>query len=133
MKRIALFVHNLTVEYSLLVAQGIASYFTKDKDVKVILAQTNQPHYPHGLYEYQYWASAELLKAEDIDLIMIVSSAYQTFIAPEELKTFLKPFTKKPIVLQTLFQPLRLRRTTRKNTEYPKTALRLKKSKSILL
>ena len=98
MKRIALFVHNLTVEYSLLVAQGIASYFTKDKDVKVILAQTNQPHYPHGLYEYQYWASAELLKAEDIDLIMIVSSAYQTFIAPEELKTFLKPFTKKPIV-----------------------------------
>ena len=98
MKRIALFVHNLTVEYSLTVAQGIASYFTQDKDVKVVLAQTNQPHYPHGLYEYQYWASAELLKAEDIDLIMIVSSAYQTFIAPDELKAFLKPFTKKPVV-----------------------------------
>ena len=98
MKRIALFVHNLTVEYSLTVAQGVAAYFSRDKDVKVILAQTNQPHYPHGLYEYQYWASAELLKAEDIDLILIVTSAYQTFITPEDLKNYLKPFTKKPIV-----------------------------------
>ena len=98
MKRIALFVHNLTVEYSLTVAQGIASYFTEDKDVKLILAQTNQPNYPHGLFEYQYWASAELLKADDVDLIMIVTSAYQTFITPEELKNYLEPFTNKPIV-----------------------------------
>ena len=98
MKRIALFVHNLTVEYSLTVAQGVASYFSQDKDIKLVLAQTNQPSYPHGLYEYQYWTSAELLKAEDVDLIMIVTSAYQTFISPEELKNYLKPFTKKPIV-----------------------------------
>ena len=98
MKRIALFVHNLTVEYSLTVAQGVASYITSDKDIKLIIAQTNQPNYPHGLYEYQYWASAELLKAEDVDLIMIVSSAYQTFISPKELKAFLEPFSKKPIV-----------------------------------
>ena len=98
MKRVALFVHNLTVEYSLSVAQGVASFFTSDKDVKLILAQTNQPNYPHGLYEYQYWTSAELLKAEDIDLIIIVTSAYQTFTPPEELEAFLKPFSKKPIV-----------------------------------
>lgn len=98
MKRIALFVHNLTVEYSLTVAQGVASFFTPDKGVKLILAQTNQPNYPHGIYEYQYWTSAELLKAEDIDLVMIVTSAYQTFIQEEELKKFLKPFSKKPIV-----------------------------------
>ena len=88
MKRIALLVHNLTVEYSLTVAQGVASFFTPDKGVKLILAQTNQPNYPHGIYEYQYWTSAELLKAEDIDLVMIVTSAYQTFIQEEELKNF---------------------------------------------
>lgn len=98
MKRIALFVHNLTVEYSLSVAQGVASFFTPEKDVKLILAQTNQPFYPHGFYEYQYWASAELLKADDVDLVIIVSSAYQTFIPEEELKAYLKPFSKKPIV-----------------------------------
>ncbi len=98
MKRIALFVHNLTVEYSLSVAQGVASYFTQNKDVKLILAQTNQPNYPHGLYEYQYWASAELLKAEDVDLIMIVTSAYQTYTSPEELQAFLEPFGNKPVV-----------------------------------
>ena len=98
MKRIALFVHNLTVEYSLSVAQGVASYFNQDKDVKLVLAQTNQPNYPHGLYEYQYWASAELLKAEDIDLIMIVTSAYQTYTSDEELQEFLKPFGNKPVV-----------------------------------
>ena len=98
MKRVALFVHNLTVEYSLLVAQGVASYFNQDKDVKLILAQTNQPHYPHGLYEYQYWASAELLKAEDVDLIMIVTSAYQTYTSEDELEAFLKPFGNKPVI-----------------------------------
>lgn len=98
MKRIALFVHNLTVEYSLTVAQGVASYFTPDKDIKLILAQTNQPNYPHGLYEYQYWTSAELLKAEDIDLIMLVTSAYQTYTSPDDLKRFLEPFANKPIV-----------------------------------
>ena len=37
MKRVALFVHNLTVEYSLSVAQGVASFFTSDKDVKLIV------------------------------------------------------------------------------------------------
>ena len=98
MKRIALFVHNLTVDYSLSVAQGVASYFTQDKDVKLIVAQTNQPYYPYGLYEYQYWAGAELLKADDIDLIMIVTSAYQTYIREKDLLSYLKPFTKKPIV-----------------------------------
>ena len=98
MKKVALFAHNLTVEYALTVAQGAASYYTKDKDVQLILAQTNQPHYPYGLYEYQYWASAEILKSDDIDLIMIVSSTYQTYISEDELLGFLKPFTKKPIV-----------------------------------
>ena len=98
MKKVALFVHNLTVEYALTVAQGAAAYYTKDKDVQLILAQTNQPHYPYGLYEYQYWASAEILNSDDIDLIMIIASTYQTYINDKELLTFLKPFTKKPIV-----------------------------------
>ncbi|MCR4947818.1 MAG: diguanylate cyclase [Treponema sp.] len=98
MKKVALFAHNLTVEYALTVAQGAASYYTEDRDVQLILAQTNQPHYPNGLYEYQYWASAEILNSDDIDLIMIVSSTYQTYITDEELLSFLKPFTKKPVV-----------------------------------
>ena len=98
MKKVALFAHNLTVEYALTVAQGAASYYTKDKDVQLIVAQTNQPHYPYGLYEYQYWASAEILKSDDIDLIMIVASTYQTYIDEKKLLSFLKPFTKKPIV-----------------------------------
>ena len=98
MKRIALFVHNLTVDYSLSLAQSVASFFTQDKDAKLILAQTNIPHYQPGLFEYQYWAGAELLKAEDIDLIMIISSAYQTYSTPEEVIKYFKKFTNKPIV-----------------------------------
>ena len=38
------------------------------------------------------------LKAEDIDLIMIVTSAYQTYIREADLLNYLKPFTNKPIV-----------------------------------
>ena len=98
MKRVALFVQNLTVEYSLSVAQGVASYFTQDKDVKLVIAQTNIPNYQAGFYEYQYWTAAELLKVDDVDLIMIVTSTYQTYTEPEELINILKPFTKKPIV-----------------------------------
>ena len=98
MKKVALFVHNLTVEYALTVAQGVAAYYTKDKDVQLILAQTNQPHYPYGLYEYQYWASAEILNSDEIDLILIITSTYQTYITEEALASFLKQFTKKPIV-----------------------------------
>ena len=98
MKKVALFAHNLTVEYALTVAQGAASYYTQNKDVQLILAQTNQPHYPYGLYEYQYWASAEILKSDDIDLIMIIASTYQTYITEKELKSFLQRFTDKPIV-----------------------------------
>ncbi len=98
MKKVALFVHNFSVEYSLSVAQGVASFFTPDKDMQLILAQTNQPNYPYGLYEYQYWTSAELLKADDIDLIIIITSAYQTYITPENLKEYIEPYTNKPIV-----------------------------------
>ena len=98
MKKVALFAHNLTVEYALTVAQGAAAYYTKDKDVQLILAQTNQPHYPYGLYEYQYWAAAEILNSDEIDLIMIITSTFQTYIKEEELAEFLKPFTKKPII-----------------------------------
>ena len=98
MKKVALFAHNLTVEYALTVAQGAAAYYTKDKDVQLILAQTNQPHYPYGLYEYQYWATAEILNSDEIDLIMIITSTFQTYIKEEELAEFLKPFTKKPII-----------------------------------
>ncbi len=98
MKKVALFVHNLAIEYSLTVAQGVASFFTPDKDIQLILAQTSQPKYPYGIYEYQYWTSAELLKADDIDLIIITTSAYQTYITPENLKEYLEPYTNKPIV-----------------------------------
>ena len=98
MKKVALLVHNFTVEYSLTTAQGVASFFTQDNDIQLIVAQTNQPNYPYGLYEYQYWASAEILKSDDIDLIIIVTSAYQTYITPEELKKYLEPYTNKPIV-----------------------------------
>ncbi len=88
MKKVALFAHNLTVEYALTVAQGAAAYYTKDKDVQLILAQTNQPHYPYGLYEYQYWATAEILNSDEIDLIMIITSTFQTYIKEEELAEF---------------------------------------------
>ena len=103
MKKVALFVHNLTVEYALTVAQGAAAYYTKDKDVQLILAQTNQPHYPYGLYEYQYWASAEILTSDDIDLIMLVSSTYETYIKEEELRKFLEPFTTNLVILERAF------------------------------
>lgn len=60
MKNIAVLVYDFTVEYNIVVTDGITNFFKdKDKDnVHVIISTTSTPHNERFQYEYQYWTAA---------------------------------------------------------------------------
>ncbi len=96
MKNIAVLVHSLTVEYAAQVVSGITSFF-KDKDVKVILFQLNDPYSTYGIFDHQNWSATEYLKSDEIDGIIILAGTFSVTIPPE---VFRKVFEKidKPVV-----------------------------------
>lgn len=98
MKKIAVLVHALAVEYTSIVIQGIYDYFKDKKDVALFIAQTRQPHYKSGISEYQYWRSAEYLKADSIDALIVLSNSYVYSIEKDKLKETFDMYGNKPIV-----------------------------------
>ncbi len=106
MKKIAVFTHKLTIEYALQIIQGIQSFFSNKEDVQLFVAQTTEPHYIHGIYEYQYWASAELLKNKDIDLYIIITSSYCTYQDAKGIADMFSNFTDRPIISVSSGLPL---------------------------
>lgn len=98
MKNIAVFAQSLTVDYALEIIRGITSFFDKKDDVCMILTQTRCPALEEGIYEYQYWAGAEILKTRQIDAIIVISGSYAYYLSTDELKEIFKPFAHKPIV-----------------------------------
>lgn len=98
MKKIAVLVHALAVEYTSVVIHGIYDYFKDKEDVVLFISQTRQPHYLSGLFEYQYWSSAELLKAHSIDALIILSNSYVVSIEKDKLKETFDMYGDKPIV-----------------------------------
>lgn len=97
MKKIGLILPSFTVEYSQSLLNGVFDFFN-GKDVKLIIAQTKLPHDNAGLFDYQYWTSVELLKAQDIDSIIIVTGLYTAGISQEEMIEIAKSFGNKPLI-----------------------------------
>lgn len=96
MKNIAVLIHSLTVEYAVQVLSGISSY-CKDKDVRVIIFQLNDPFSTYGTYDYQNWSAIEYLKSDAIDGVIIISGSFSMTVSPEYFrKTFEK--INKPVV-----------------------------------
>ena len=54
MKNIAVLVYDLTVEYNIVVTDGITKFFKDKDDVHVIISTTSSPHNERFQYEYQY-------------------------------------------------------------------------------
>lgn len=98
MKKIAVLVHSLVVEYAATVVSGIYDYFKDKEDVSLLMTQTRQPHFDEGLYEYQYWTGAELLKSECVDALIVVSNSYLSFINKQTLVDIIKQFKTKYII-----------------------------------
>lgn len=96
MKKIAILVYDYSSDYVQAVLQGIIDYFNEDKKVQTIVAQIRRPFSNEGTYSYQHWVNAELLKSDDIDAYIILSSVFG-----DCLDTVLKRITKnnsKPII-----------------------------------
>ncbi len=97
MKNIAVIIHSLTVEYSIEVLHGIADFFT-DKDVRLIIAQTKNPHSQVGIFEYHCWSAAEILASETIDAIIIVSGSFSGAVENEQLTKLFQIYADKPVI-----------------------------------
>lgn len=97
MKTIAVLIPTYTIEYSIDVLCGIADYF-RNKEVKVVIAQTKIPHNNTGIYDYQYCTSFEYLKAEEIDAVIVISGIYVSSMKQELLEEIIKQFAPRPVI-----------------------------------
>lgn len=97
MKKIAIFVQSITIEYSIEILTGIADFY-KDKDVKLIIGQIKAPSSAKGIYEYQNWSAAHYLISDDIDGILLVAGGFPSETIHNNLVPLLKQFKSKPVV-----------------------------------
>ncbi len=67
MKNIAILVYDLTVEYNIVVVDGILDFLKTKDDVHAIISSLNAPHATTFDYDYQYWSGLEILKSKNID------------------------------------------------------------------
>lgn len=98
MKNIAVLVFDLTVEYNIVVVDGICDYLCTKDDVHVITSTVNTPHNQEFQYDYQYWTAFDILKSDNIDAAIIVPNSFCNNITMEELASAIKSFSPKPII-----------------------------------
>ena len=97
MKKIGVIIPTFNIEYSTEFLHGIYDYFD-GKDVSVIFTQTKLPHSTVGMYDYQYWQSAELLFAQEIDALIVATGVYCAGIPQKELESELYRFGRRPVI-----------------------------------
>ena len=97
MKKIGVIIPTFNIEYSTEFLHGIYDYFD-GKDVSIIYTQTKLPHSTVGVYDYQYWQSAELLFSQEIDALIIATGVYCAGMTQEELESELYRFGRRPFI-----------------------------------
>jgi len=97
MKKIGVIIPTFNIEYSTEFLHGIYDFYD-GKDVAVIFTQTKLPHSTVGMYDYQYWQSAELLFAQEIDALIVATGVYCAGISQEELESELYRFGRRPVI-----------------------------------
>ena len=97
MKKIGVIIPTFNIEYSTEFLHGIYEFF-EGKDVAVIFTQTKLPHSTVGVYDYQYWSSAELLFSQEIDALIVATGVYCAGISQEELEQELYRFGRRPVI-----------------------------------
>ena len=105
MKKIGVIIPTFKIEYSTEFLNGIYDYFN-GKDVCVIFAQTKLPHSTVGVYDYQYWASTDLLYSQEVDALIVATGVYCAGMSQQELESELDKFGRRPIISAAI--PLKL-------------------------
>ena len=97
MKTVAVLVPSFAVEYSLEFLAGIYDYFN-EKDVRVLVAHSRYYHDTTGAFNYQYWSVINLLKSEEVDVVICASGMYTSTMSRDEIANELKSFLNKPVI-----------------------------------
>ena len=85
MKKIGVLVYKMTNEYALDILSGIYSFFRDKDDVQVFVVQTNSPMADNNYYDYQSWTGVNLLFAEAVDAIIVITGSYASCITTEQM------------------------------------------------
>ncbi|MCR4580344.1 MAG: GGDEF domain-containing protein [Treponema sp.] len=97
MHTIGVIIPTFTIEYSLDILAGISDFF-RDKNVKVLIAQTNYRYNAASANDYQYWASVEYFKSAEVDSVIVVTGVYSSSMEAKEVNRFIEEFFPKPII-----------------------------------
>ncbi len=98
MKNIAVLIFDLTVEYNIVVVDGIIDYLKKKDDVHVIISTINAPHNEAFQYDYQYWTALEFIKSDNIDAAIVVTNSFCHNLSCEDLAKEFACLMPKPVI-----------------------------------
>ena len=97
MKTVAVLIPTFTIEYSLDILSGISDYF-RDKEYKLLLAQTKIPGINDGAYDYQFCTCFDYLKSKEIDGYIFVSGVYASQMQEDKIRDLMHSYEPRPIV-----------------------------------
>ena len=97
MHTIGVIIPTFTIEYSFDILAGIADFF-RDKNVRVLMAQTNYHHNKESANDYQYWASVEYFKSAEVDAIIVITGVYTATMSSKDVTDFIAQFFPKPVI-----------------------------------
>ncbi len=107
MKNIAVLVYDLTLEYNIVVTDGVLDFFKdKGEDFHLIISTLNAPHATSFDYDYQYWTALELIKSDNIDAVIVVTNSFCHNLTISELAKELECLCPKPVI--SISNPLEL-------------------------
>jgi len=106
MKNVAVLVYDLTLEYNIVVVDGVLDFFKDKDDVHVVLSAINAPHATSFDYDYQYWTALESIKSDNIDAVIVVTNSFCHNLTIPELAKELECLCPKPVI--SISNPLEL-------------------------
>ncbi len=98
MKNIAVLVYDLTLEYNIVIVDGVLDYFSHKDDVHVIISAINAPHATSFDYDYQYWSALEIIKSDNIDAVIVVTNSFCHNLSIPQLSKELQTLAPKPVI-----------------------------------
>ncbi|MBR1637886.1 MAG: GGDEF domain-containing protein [Treponema sp.] len=97
MHTIGVLIPTFTIEYSFDVLAGIADFF-RDKNVRVLIAQTNYHHNKKSANDYQYWSAVEYFKSAEVEAVIVVTGVFLSLMEEKTVFEFISSFYPKPVI-----------------------------------
>lgn len=97
MKKIAVLVENIAVEYSQEITSGVCDFY-KDKDVQLTVFPVRKPKQIDGEYDYQFWLGTKFSATSYFDAVIVVSGGFLSFMTPQELGSILGEIDENKII-----------------------------------